>query len=141
MDKEKIKQLCKDYQDGNLRIDQFTDALEKEGVSAWIGYVLHDLHREVRFLTNIGKLSAEEQVTAYRWRKAREDRRVLSDKLFSIDRKTNEQEFQNVLLQMRRTDPSHCEHGRSTMSNCMACDRIERTLYPDMFPPEEEDEG
>lgn len=138
MNKENTKKLCKEYQDGTLRVDKFTDALEKEGMSAWIGFVIHDLHRKVRFLENIGKLSAEDQVTAYRWEKEREERRVLYEKIETISKKNNPEEWEELMDKLR--GPSHCEHGRSWASNCYSCEKIEKTLFPDMFPPEEEDE-
>ncbi len=138
MDKDKVKKLCKEYQNGILRVDQFTDALEKEGMSSWIGYVIHDLHRRVRFLENIGKLDTEDQAVAYRWEREREERSKLYDQIEVISKKNNPEEWEELMDKLR--GPSHCEHGRSWASNCMACEEIERTLFPDMFPPEEDED-
>lgn len=140
MNKENVRRLCRQYQDGEIRVDQFTDALEKEGMDCAIAHVIHDLHREIRFLTNVGKLDEEDQAVARKWREERIARRKLIDKLGDVP-KHDKEGYAKVLEEIASSSAkSYCEHERSIWKPCAACDHIERTLYPEMFPDDEDDE-
>jgi hypothetical protein len=142
MDAEKIKNiriLCKQYEKKELKIHVFMDALEKEGIPCWIAFVIGDLHRKVSYLTNIDKLDAEDRVIAEKWEKERDERAVVYDQLSDAETLKDNDRFHKVLDQLTAGTPSHCEHERSIWSHCYACEEIERTLFPDMFEPEEDD--
>jgi hypothetical protein len=137
-DYDKVKELCKQYSDNEVRVHDFSEKLEKLGIPCWVGFTIHDLHRKVRFLENIGKLDAEDQVIAHRMEKDREDRTKFFDQIEKTSKKTDPEAWDDLMDKIR--GPSHCEHGRSWASNCYACEKIERTLFPDMFSPEEDED-
>lgn len=136
----RVRALCRQFENGELKIHKFTDALEAEGVPADVVFILHDLQRKVAFLTNIGKLSAEDQVTAYRWEREREERGKLINKIDSVSKANDPEAWQALMDALRATDARYCEHDRSIMSNCYSCEKIEKTLYPGLIEGEDEDE-
>lgn len=135
-----VRVLCRQFENGELKIHKFTDALEAEGVPSDVVFILHELQRKVAFLTNIDKLSAEEQVTAYRWEREREVRRKLIDKMASMSRDKDPEAWQAIIDELQTTDVFYCEHGRSTISSCYSCEKIEKTLFPGLIEGEDEDE-
>lgn len=142
MDKEKqdkIRDLCKQYQNKELRVDKFMEALEKEGVSNWICYVISDLHREVSFLTNVGKLDEDDQKVAYKWREEHEQRRKLIDKLGEAERAKDKEGVMAAMKEITTIGGNRCEHDRSIWTPCGACTHIEEVLYPEFA--ESNDDG
>lgn len=142
MDKEqqnKIRELCRQYQNRELRVDKFMEALEKEGVSHWVCYVISDLHREVSFLTNVGKLDEDDQKVAYKWREDHEKRRKLTDKLGDAERAGDKEGVMAAIKEIGAVDGDRCEHDRSHWKPCGACTRIEEILYPE-FAESDDDE-
>lgn len=137
MDKEKIQKLCRQYEDKELKVGHFIDALEKEGVPCQVGFIISDLHRKVSYLTNISKLSEEDQAIAAKWEAEREGRDVLYKQLVDAGEARDKEKSKQIIEELCRT-PMECEHGRHIVKTCLACEHIERTLYPDMF--EEEDD-
>lgn len=138
MDKDKIKKLCHQYETGELKIGPFTEALEKEGVPCWIAFTISDLHRKVSYLTNLSKLDEEDQLVAAKWEKEREERSQLYHQLSDAQEAGDKEKFREITDKLCDT-PWECEHGRHIVKTCLACEHIEKTLFPDMFEEEEDD--
>lgn len=71
------------------------------------------------------KLTPEQLVVAERWEREQEARSLILDSILaegSVD-------FVSKLLKTLEIGASHCEHGRSALSTCAACDEIEKLLY------------
>lgn len=139
MDKDSIKKLCRQYEDKELKVGHFIDALEKEGVPCQIGFIISDLHRKVNYLTNISKLDEKDQQIAAKWEAEREERDVLYKQLSDAEDSGDKELAKQAIKKLCHT-PMECEHGRHIVKTCLACEHIERTLYPDMFEAEEDDE-
>lgn len=138
MDKNKIKSLCRQYEDNTINFKDFMDSLEKEGVPCHLVFVIGDLHRKVSYLTNICKLDEEDQKVAAKWEREREERRVIYNALADAHEVGDKDKAASLLNQLEDV-PWECEHGRHLVKFCHTCDHIERTLFPDMFDEEDED--
>lgn len=71
------------------------------------------------------RLTPEQLVTAERWEREVQKRIGLIDQL----RSDPSNDPIECLWKIVESTQSHCEHGRSTLSTCMACDEIEKLLY------------
>ena len=139
MDPKKIKQLCRQYENKELKCNDFMDALEKEGVPCSIAFVIGDLHHKVSYLTNLSKLDEEDQLIAAKWESERDERgRFFSEVADASD--AGDLKKASELLQNLPRTPMECEHGRHIVKTCMACEHIEKTLFPDMFEVEEDED-
>lgn len=69
------------------------------------------------------KLAPEQLVTAERWEREKESRALILNEM------VNGGDVKSCLWRMVEVTASHCEHDRSTLSTCMACEEIEELLY------------
>lgn len=79
------------------------------------------------------KLTTDQLAIAEKWEVERLQRQLIMEQL--EEGKISPKE---ALDKINDITPSHCEHERSIMSNCSACDEIERIIRPEAFLQEEE---
>jgi hypothetical protein len=79
------------------------------------------------------KLTGQQLAIAEKWEIERLQRQSIMEQLEAGKISTKE-----ALDKIDDITPSHCEHERSIMSNCSACDEIERIIRPEAFLQEED---
>lgn len=139
MDKDCIKRLCRSYEQGDISMKVFMSALEQAGIPYYLVGIVSDLHRKVSYLTNISKLDKEDQLIAAKWERERDERGQLYHQL-SDAHETGDQKKAQEILDKLCDAPWECEHGRHIVKHCVACEHIEKTLFPDMFEEEDEED-
>lgn len=139
MDKDCIKRLCRSYETGEMSMKVFMDALEQAGIPYDLVSVVGNLHHKVSYLTNLSKLDEEDQLVAAKWERERDERGQLYYQLSDAEDAGDKLKFKETLDKLCKA-PWECEHGRHIVKTCLSCDHIEKTLFPDMFEENEEDE-
>ena len=79
------------------------------------------------------RLTPEELVIAEKWEIEKAQQVIIFDEILAAI-EANSMEL--VILATEKLGdltPSQCEHGRHVMCGCMACDELERKVYPDSF--------
>jgi hypothetical protein len=80
----------------------------------------------------IARLTPEQLITAERWGRERAARNALLDE-WDTYIKAGKNIPKDFLDKFRLIDAKYCEHDRSSMDNCAACDEIERLLHPEFY--------
>lgn len=136
MDPKKVRELCRQYEKGDLKCNDLMDSLEKEGIPCWVAFIIGDLHHKVSYLTNLSKLDEEDQLVAAKWESERDERGRFFAEVADADEAGDHKKAMELLQNLPRT-PMECEHGRHIVKHCSSCEHIEKTLFPDMFEAEE----
>jgi hypothetical protein len=79
------------------------------------------------------KLTPEQLVIAEKWETERFQRQAIMSQI-----ELGVISLREALDSIRDITPNYCEHGRSIMGTCGACDEIERIIRPEAFDLEEE---
>lgn len=79
----------------------------------------------------IARLTPDEQVIAQARESKRKDRQKLIDKL--ADPNATEETHEMVFDALRDMDGDTCEHDRSYASHCLACGKMDHTMFPELF--------
>lgn len=79
----------------------------------------------------ISRLGPEEQLLAQARESQRKVRQKLIDKL--ADPNADEDVHHMVFDALRDMDGDGCEHGRSYAKHCLACGKIDHTMFPELF--------
>jgi hypothetical protein len=77
----------------------------------------------------ISRLNDEEQLIA----KIRESQKKKRAKLISLLTDADPDVHEMVFDSLRDMDGDECEHGRSYVKNCIACGKIDHTMFPELF--------
>jgi len=93
------------------------------------------------------RLDPEQLAIAERWERDADARSLSLDKMIAASEAKDNEAYAKSLEEYLSIDKgrTHCEHERSTWSNCAGCDEIARLLNPQLFCSEceeafEEDE-
>ena len=79
------------------------------------------------------KLSPDQLIVAERWDAEHTATLALIHRLQIASDANDETECNRIMDLMRDNCPDVCEHGHSIWDTCMACDDIEKVLYPGLF--------
>ena len=79
------------------------------------------------------QLTPAQLLVAERWESERSKRDALLNEACTALDQGDQSRWKELTLQACETDPDFCEHGRSTVTSCMACEEIERILWPEHF--------
>ena len=79
------------------------------------------------------KLTPEQLVIAEKWDAEHTATLALVKLLQAACNNNDETECNRVMALMGDNISDFCEHGRAVWNSCIACDEIEKVLYPDLF--------
>ncbi len=86
------------------------------------------------------ELTPEQQVVADRWQRNQEECKRIWDEAMARAERGEDVDWSQAALDLDKVIPTFCEHGHVYTSSCLACDEIEKILFPDNFSQEELDE-
>ena len=99
---------------------------------------LAEVHKKM--VARMGLLTPEQLVVVKRWEAEKTARLKLLDQAWEAAEQGDSERERELLMAVCKVslseDPNRCEHGRSIVSTCMACEEIERILTPELFEDE-----
>lgn len=82
---------------------------------------------------NLAKLTPEQLEVYKNWEKEMDQSEIILQKLLDALGSNNMEEVKRLGKEIQEVIPAVCEHGRSVFGSCLACDEIERIVFPETF--------